>query len=173
MANLGETFNPDEVPEDEFEPIPAGDYLVQIVESEIGPTKSGNGQILKLTLEILSGEYERRRIWERINIVNQNPDAQRIAQQQLKKLCDALGTGPIQDSEELHFKPVNIHVEIRQDKSGQYGPQNVIRKFWPADGAEPAKPVTQRQSAPAAAPAKAASAATGAPGKRPWGNRAA
>src|SRR5262245_53273767 len=120
MASLGGTFNPNEIPQDEFEPIPAGDYLAQIIDSEIVDTKSGSGQMLKLTFEILSGALEGRKLWERLNIVNANADAQRIAQQQLKKLCDALGAGAIADSEELHFQPLMIQVAIRQDKSGEY-----------------------------------------------------
>jgi hypothetical protein len=167
MATLGGTFNPDEIPQDEFEPIPAGDYLAQIVDSEIAPTKSGSGQMLKLTYEILQGELEGRRVWDRLNIVNANADAQRIAQQQLKKLCDALGTGAISDSEELHFRPVIIHVAIRQDKSGDYGPQNVIRKFSPAGGgaaeAKATKPTTRTPPPPK--PAQT--------GGRPWQQRAA
>lgn len=162
MANLGGTFNPDDIPQDEFEPIPAGEYLAQIIDSEIAPTKSGSGQMLKLTFEITQGELEGRRVWDRLNIVNANADAQRIAQQQLKRLCDALGTGAIADSEELHFRPVIIHVAIRQDKSGDYGPQNVIRKFSPA-GALP-----ERKVAPQ--PQKAAPPPKG--GNRPWQQRA-
>lgn len=171
MANLGATFDPDTIEEDAgFEPLPAGDYLVQIIESEITDTKSGSGQMLKLTFEILSGDHQSRRIWDRLNIVNQNPDAQRIAQQQLKRLCDACGTGAISDSEELHFKPIHIRVGIRLDKTGNYGPQNTITKCWSGaeQPAQAAKPATVK-AAPAKAAAKPAAASSG----RPWSNRAA
>ncbi|HTD74544.1 MAG TPA: DUF669 domain-containing protein [Steroidobacteraceae bacterium] len=164
MANLGMTFNPDEVEEDAFEPLPAGDYLAQIIESEISDTKSGNGQMLKLVFEILSGDQQSRRVWDRLNIVNANPDAQRIAQQQLKRLCDACGTGAIVDSEELHFKPLNIRVGIRIDKTGNYGPQNTITKCWEAGSAQPAQ--AAKPAAAKAAPKPAAKAA--ASGGRPW-----
>lgn len=170
MANLGATFDPDAIEEDAgFEPLPAGDYLAQIIESEIADTKSGSGQMLKLTFEILSGDHHSRRIWDRLNIVNANPDAQRIAQQQLKRLCDACGTGAISDSEELHFKPINIHVGIRTDKTGNYGPQNTITKCWPAEGenspiSNSVKPAPARPAAAKAAPKPA--------GNRPWANRA-
>ncbi len=172
MANLGMTFNPDAIEEDAgFEPLPAGDYLAQIIESEITDTKSGSGQMLKLTFEIMSGQHESRRIWDRLNIVNQNPDAQRIAQQQLKRLCDATGSGAISDSEELHFKPIHIRVGIRVDKTGDYGPQNTITKCWPAGGALPVavKATATTKPAPAAKPAPKPAAT----GNRPWSNRAA
>ena len=164
MASLGNTFNPDDVEEDEFEPIPAGDYLVQVVDSDIAPTKTGSGQMLKLTFEILSGELEGRKLWERLNIVNANADAQRIAQQQLKKLCDALGTGAISDSEELHFQPVMATVAVRPAK-GEYGPQNVIRKYSP-HGEHAQSKAAPKQEKPKAPPA------TGK-GKRPWQQSAA
>lgn len=166
MASLGNTFNPDEVEADEFEPIPAGDYLAQIIDSEIAPTKAGTGQMLKLTYEIMDGELENRRLWDRLNIVNPNADAQRIAHQQLKKLCDALGTGPIQDSEELHFKPVIIQVSVKQDKNGDFGPQNVIRKFTALAGEAEVKPASK--AAAQKAPSKPAQS-----GGRPWQKRAA
>jgi hypothetical protein len=172
MANLGATFDPDTIDEDPgFEPLPAGDYLAQIIESEITDTKSGTGQMLKLTFEIMSGQHESRRIWDRLNIVNANPDAQRIAQQQLKRLCDACGTGAISDSEELHFKPIHIRVGIKVDKTGEYRPQNTITKCWEGPGGGPAQTV---KPAPAKAPAKAATPAPArAAGNRPWANRAA
>lgn len=172
MANLGAVFDPDAIEEDAgFEPLPAGDYLAQIIESEITDTKSGTGQMLKLTFEIMSGQHESRRIWDRLNIVNQNPDAQRIAQQQLKRLCDACGTGAISDSEELHFKPLNIRVGIKIDKSGEYRPQNTITKCWEAVGAQPTQAAKPAPAKPA--PARAAALKPAATGSRPWSNRAA
>ena len=145
-------------------------YLAQIIESEIADTKSGSGQMLKLTFEIMSGQHESRRIWDRLNIVNANPDAQRIAQQQLKRLCDACGTGAISDSEELHFKPIHIRVGIRVDKTGNYGPQNTITKCWEGPGGGPAQTV---KPAPAKAATAKPSPKPAASSGRPWSNRAA
>ena len=161
MASLGKTFKPDEVEADEFEPIPAGDYLVQVSESEMVPTKNGNGQMLKLTYEILSGPYEGRKLWDRLNIINTNTDAQRIAWQQLKKLCEALGIDAMNDSEVLHFKPVTATIAIRPAK-GEYGPQNVLRKFTPVGemGQKDARP-KEKPAASSPPPSKGA-------GKRPW-----
>lgn len=168
MADLLETFDPSQVPEDDrnFDPVPAGDYEMQCIDSEIKGTKDGNGQMLVLTHEIISGPHANRRIWDRLNIRNQNADAQRIAQRALADLCLAVGLGAIRDSEELHFKPFIGRVAIRQDKSGQYGPQNTVR-YRPRQGAAPAgkaatqqpaqKPVTQQPAATGAKPWKKAS----------------
>jgi hypothetical protein len=170
MADLDEEFNPADVPEDDhtFEPIPAGDYQMQVIESDIKPTKAGTGEQLILTLEILDGPMAKRRIWDRLNIRNQNPDAQRIAQRSLADLCLALNISALRNTEELHFKPFVGKVTIKQDKTGQYGPQNVVR--YKSRGGQP----PERAAAPASRPAAAKPAA--APAKpagnaRPWAAR--
>jgi len=49
MANLN-GFNAHSVePMADFEPIPAGKYVAVITDSEMKPTKSGNGSYLELT----------------------------------------------------------------------------------------------------------------------------
>lgn len=164
MAEFPETFDPNEVPEDDrnFDPIPAGDYDMQCIESEIKDTKDGTGQMLVLTHEIISGPHANRRIWDRLNIRNQNADAQRIAQRALADLCLAVGLGAIRDSEELHFKPFVGRVAIRVDKSGQYGPQNTVR-YKARAGSAPASKAPPQQ--PAQKPAAQQTAAAGA---KPW-----
>jgi hypothetical protein len=166
MADLLETFDPNSVPEDDrnFDPIPAGDYDMQCIESEIKDTKDGTGQMLVLTHEIISGPHANRRIWDRLNIRNQNADAQRIAQRALADLCLAVGLGAIRDSEELHFKPFVGRVAIRQDKSGQYGPQNTVRYKARAGGAPAAGKAAPRPAAQQPAQ-QTAQPATGA---KPW-----
>jgi hypothetical protein len=166
MAKLEQEFSPADVPANErsFDPIPAGTYNLQVIESRIEDTKNGSGQMLVLTLEVIDGEYAGRKIWDRLNIRNQNPDAQRIAQRALADLCISLGIVELSDSEELHFKPFTARVRIESDKSGQYDPQNRVRyngappaQKAPAQKAPPAKPV-------ATAPTKAA---------KPWARKAA
>lgn len=163
MADLMEDFDPNSVPEDDrnFDPVPAGDYEMQCIDSEIKDTKDGNGQMLVLTHEIISGPHASRRIWDRLNIRNQNADAQRIAQRALADLCIAVGLGAIRDSEELHFKPFIGRVSIRQDKSGQYGPQNTVR-YRPRAGSAPAGKAVPQQTAPKQA------AQSQATGNKPW-----
>lgn len=171
MAELDMDFNPAEVPEDDrsFEPLPAGDYTMQVIESEIKATKAGTGQQLVLTLEVMEGPLSNRRVWDRLNIQNQNPDAQRIAQRALADLCLAVGVASLRNSDELHFKPFTAKVAIRQDKTGKYGPSNSVR-YKAKGGAAPVRPTagsaasrptaaaqgsgTANRSAPAASPSK-------------------
>ncbi|QDV24543.1 hypothetical protein Q31a_28620 [Aureliella helgolandensis] len=57
MANLN-GFDANSVePADELEPIPTGKYIAVITDSEIKPMKSGTGNYLQLTFQIVEGEY--------------------------------------------------------------------------------------------------------------------
>ena len=168
MADLDEEFNPNDVPEDDrsFDPIPPGDYLMQVIESEIKPTKSGSGEQLILTLEVIDGPMTNRRVWDRMNIRNQNPEAQRIAQRALADLCLAIGVASLTNTEQLHFKPFTGRLSIKKDKTGQYDPQNSVR-YKPRGGQPPASKAAPQKAAPAAAPAPAAAASSPA-SNRPW-----
>ncbi len=161
MADLNQDFNPNEVPEDDrsFEPLPAGDYMMQVIESDIKPTKTGGDQLV-LTLEVIEGPMSNRRVWDRMNIRNQSADAQRIAQRALADLCLAVGVASLRNSEDLHFKPFVGRLTIKVDKKGEYGPSNSVR-YKPRGGVAPAAP--QR---PAAAPTTRA--ATPPAGAKPW-----
>ena len=60
-------FNANEVePSTGYDPIPAGKYQAVITESEMKPTKTGNGQYLQLEFEIIEGEYKNRKVWARL-----------------------------------------------------------------------------------------------------------
>ena len=53
MANLN-GFNANTVdPATDFEPLPAGKYMVVITASGMKPTKSGSGQFLELTFQVI------------------------------------------------------------------------------------------------------------------------
>ncbi len=81
MAQLN--FNAAEVkPLDAFEAIPAGTYEAVITEPEMKPTKSGTGSYLELTIEIISGDYQGRRVWARLNLAHPNAKAVEIARRE-------------------------------------------------------------------------------------------
>jgi hypothetical protein len=173
MASLGETFRPEDVPAAEFDPVPGGDYLAQVIDSDVKDTKTGTGQMLNLTWEVMTGPQEGRMVFDRINIRSQNEKAQAIGLRQLANICTALGVASISDSEELHFRPLIISVVIKEDKTGQYGPQNNIKKYSPPNGTAPTARTptpTPAQATPApAAVARQQTATKAAPaGKRPW-----
>ena len=134
-------------------PIPAGVYLAHCTESDVGPLKSGNGTGLKMTFEILDGQYKNRKVWENLNIQHTSEEAQRIAQSQLSALCHAVNVIKLEDSAALHFKPVKIKVTVREAQ-GQYQASNNIKGYESAGGAAPSIVLAPAEAAaPAALPA--------------------
>ena len=171
MANFSFDTGAVEKRENNYELLPAGWYTAQISASEIRDMKSGNGQALKLTFDVLSEGYRGRKIWVQLNIRHTNPKAQTIAQQQLRELCEAIGLARFNDTTELHNKPVGIKVKIRKSDNPQYEDQNDVAGYKPAAGAGnvPQAGMAARPSAPAPANAPPAG---GAP-TPPWAKRAA
>jgi hypothetical protein len=95
-------------------PIPEGHYRASITKTNMKPTKSGLGLILALEFTILGGEFNNRRIYSNINIINQNETCQRIGQGQLSAICHAIGVMCFDDTQLglLHNRPLNIGVGI-------------------------------------------------------------
>ena len=120
-------------PQQSSAPLPAGDYLAHITDSDVQPLKSGNGKGLKLTFEVIDGQYKGRKVWENLNIQHTSEDTQRIAQSQLSALCHAVNVIKLMDTAALHFKPVRINVTVRE-AVGQYKASNNIKGYEAAGG---------------------------------------
>lgn len=150
MSNLS-GFNAAEVePQSSFDPIPAGEYVAMITDSEMKPTKNGMGEYLQLVFDICDGDHEGRKIFARLNLNNPNQTAVEIAQRELSAICHAVDVLTPNDSSDLHDKPMLIKVKIRQ--SPGYDPQNEISAYKPLKGAASSKPA----------------ATTGGAKKKPW-----
>ena len=167
MASFGHTFDASTVePTAAFEILPPGKYLAQVVASEMRPTKDGLGQYLFLELDILDGQYAGRKLFDRLNLVNNNPDTVQMAQRSLSALCRAAGKMQVSNSEQLHLIPIIIDVKVKPPK-GQYGESNSIRYL-----AESAPPAAQSFAAPARTAATAAPAAPANSASLPWKRQA-
>jgi Protein of unknown function (DUF669) len=146
MAKLGTTFDASNVdPTMPFEVLPPGRYLVQIVASEMRPTKDGAGQYLWLELDVLEGEYQGRKLFDRLNLVNPNPTAVEIAQRTLSAICHATGKMQVQDSDELHLIPMMVDVKVQPPKNG-YDASNKLR-YLPPEETSPQPPHRAFQAA--------------------------
>jgi len=119
-----------------FDPIPAGKYLAAITESGMKPTKSGVGNYLELTFQVLEGEFKGRLLWARLNLDNPNATTVKIARAELSAICRAVGVMAPKDSVELHNLPLIITVahKKRQD-TGEI--TNVIKGYSKKDAAAP------------------------------------
>lgn len=150
-------------------PVPAGIYVAQVVDSDVNPLKSGNGEVLNLTFKILEGPQINRKVWASLNIRHTNAQAQQIAQAQLSALCHAAGVIRLQDSAMLHNRPVRIRVKVRE-ADGQYAARNDVTGFEAVPGG--AAPVAPAAPAPSAAPWASAPASAPAAQQAPWAQRA-
>jgi hypothetical protein len=158
MANLN--FNAEGVDiTSHYEAIPAGDYEAMVTFSDMRTTKDGAGQYLELTLEIQSGQYQGRKLFDRLNLANNNPKAVEIAQKQLAQLCHATGVMQVKNSEQLHNKPVIMKVAAKNDP--QRGMQNEVKGYK-------ARGIATQQAQPFQAPRAAAPAAP----VMPWAAKA-
>ncbi len=180
MAQFNFDTNTVEKRESNFDLLPAGWYTAQVTESDIVALKSGNGRAVKLTFEILQDGYRNRKVWAQLNVQHTNPQAEQIAQQQLRELCDSIGIVRMNDTVELHNKPVQIKVKVRKSDNPQYEDSNDITGFKPVGGSPVhgqaiAAGMAQRAATPPAnasvAPAAAAPAAGGS--TPPWAKKAA
>lgn len=168
-------FNaPDVDPIGSFEVLPIGEYLVAITASSQDVNKKGTGQLLQFTFDVIDGEYKGRKLFERLNVINVNETAQKIAQQSLSAICYVTGVMHPKHSEELHGKPFRVRVGIRPAK-GEYSESNNILEYKFSDGRKLKDALKGTKKVENAAPAAATSSTAGsstvgssAKGKRPW-----
>lgn len=167
MANLSGLYNPEAEAQQDFAPIPSGEYPAQIVESDMKPTKNNDGQYLELKYSVIDGEFKGRSVWVRLNLDNKNVQAVEIANRQFASIRDAIGVTQVNQSEELHYKPHTIRVELIPAGTPQRGggvsskAQNEIRGWKKLDDGIP---FATAPSTPAAAPRQNAA---------PWPSRSA
>lgn len=173
MAQLN--FNAENVdPNTGFDPVPAGEYVAFIEESEVKPTKANTGMYLQLVWQICEGEFQGRKLWHRINIQNQSKQAEEIGQKELSAVCHATGVIKVGDSSELHDKPCILKVAYKPAE-GEFLASNEVKGVKSLAGQ--AAPSPQQgmfgggQSAPANQQQPAAAAAAGPAPQAPAGNK--
>jgi len=144
-----------------YDPIPAGEYLARLVQADRKEISRNNdyGECLVLVWEIEGGEYDRRLVWQRLNLWGQNMRSNeqvvRIANSQFAEIREATGKKTPRDTDELLHIPCLIRVAVTQDKNKEYDPRNEVKRV---------KAVTSGGAAPQAAANVRAPAAA-----RPWG----
>lgn len=162
MANLGTMFDAQAVePTTAYEVLPKGKYLCVAIASEMKTNKANTGEYLQITFEIVDGEHKGRKIFERLNIRNQNKTAEDIAQRTLSSLCRAVNVMKLTDSEQLHNLPAFLDVVVEEGK-GEYGPQNRIKGYMPAS-AQASTPAPQASAKAYAAASNGGTSASSTP----------
>jgi len=168
-------------PEDHqsFDILPAGDYVGQVIESDVAPTNSG-GTMLKLTWELINEGFRGRRVWQNINLRNNSPKAQEIGQKEYANLKKACGiTASPSDTSVFHGKPVGLELKIEKSSNPRYpddknvvkhlfnamdfGSRKSVEKAVSAPAGQAATPAWAKPAAAAQEPAQAAQAPAAAP----------
>lgn len=135
-----------------MEPLPAGWYKAVIIASEEKPTKAQTGSYLQLSLEVIEGQHQGRKLTDRLNLNNPNATASEIAYRTLSAICHAVGVMTPRTSQDLHDRPLMVKVKVKP-ADGQYSASNEVAGYE-----APGRPAAQEQ-------APAASAAASTP---PW-----
>lgn len=160
MAKFG--FDVTEVelsaPRGEYEPLPAGDYVLKALEADEKKTSTG-GTMIAAKFEVVRGEHAGRLIWQNFNTINKSKDAQRIGREQLVAWATACGKPNEDDTDKLLGKPFAAAVVI-EPGTGGYKPSNKIKVFLFEQVAD--VPAPAKKAPPVA---KAAPVATN---KKPW-----
>lgn len=137
MALLPNVFVPEEAESMEFTVLPAGWYPAEIVKSELKDTKLKDGKYIALKFRItedveIDGEEvksEGRFVFTNLNIINKNETAVRIAQSDLKAICEAIGfEGELEDTVDLHDKDMMIKLSVKPETS-EWPAKNEIKGY--------------------------------------------
>jgi hypothetical protein len=160
MAKFGFDVTEVEVPapRGEYEPLPAGEYVLKALEADEKKTSTG-GTMIVAKFEVVKGEHAGRLIWQNFNTINNSKDAQRIGRQQLVSWATACGRPNEDETDKLLGKPF-VGIVAIEPGNGSYKPSNKIKVFMFEQVAEAPPPA---KKAPPVA--KAAPAATN---KQPW-----
>lgn len=154
-----------------YEAIPAGWYTAHIISSNVKPTQDGTGAYLNLEFEILGpAGFEKRKLFDRLNLHNTNAVAVEIAYRTLSAICHATGVIQVADSAALHNRPLELKVSLRPAGLGangqNYEASNEI-KGYRAVQAQAAIPAAPAFTPPPAAPAAPAFVPPAAPAAAP------
>jgi hypothetical protein len=155
MAKLGGIFDATGVePNAPLEALPPGDYVAQIVQSEMRVTKAGTGQMLWLDMEVLEGPLKGRHVYDQLNLINPNPTAEEIAHRTLSAICHAVGKLQVSDSEELHFLPLLVRVAVQPNGYNEVKGYKPVKQIaaagtpTPPNGPTPTPPSAVPQARP-------------------------
>lgn len=146
MANIADFSRmADELPEQEYEPVPEGVYNADIEKAELKDTKNGTGQYINLQLKIIGPMSAGRVVFAMINIKNANPKAEEIGLRQLKELRTACGIATLRDTDELIGRTVKIKVKVNPEKDG-YKASNSVASYQSINGGVMPSPGTNGQA---------------------------
>lgn len=109
-------------------PLPAGEYQMEIVESDYAANSKGTGMLLKLKAQIVGGEYDQRPYFINMSLEHENAQAQEIGQRDFAGLRRATGVLNPNDTVELHRRVFSVKIGVHQS-STTGGLKNAILQY--------------------------------------------
>jgi hypothetical protein len=163
MTSLSEFIDFSAEDSDEFEIMPAGEYVAQITQTEIKPTQKG-GLMWNVTWQIIEGDYANRLVWTGFNVKCDSAKAVEISGKVIRSIAQSIGLtlNQADNPAEYPFKPHIIVVGIEPGNNG-YGPKNKVTKARPLTPAGNSFAGAMNAGATSAPPARPASPPPGAP----------
>jgi hypothetical protein len=149
MADLGFTYNVNDLPEDEFENkiFPAGTYDTICTDSEIVAKDDGSWSALKVSFQIQEGPYQGETYNELYTLKSSNAEAMRMGAVGLRKLMDAAGLSTMQNSDVLHGRSFTANVTHTKKDGKEY---NNIKSFGTSSSTTGQSTASAQSAKPAA-----------------------
>ena len=115
----------------DFTPIPEGEYLAKIVDSDTRKTRANDGEYVWLKFKICEGEYCNREIPAILNVKNKNIETSKIATMHLLQVSLSAGFSKLpNDTTMFHGIPMNIKVVCKKyTYNGEERIKNEIKKY--------------------------------------------
>lgn len=135
MAQLMQAFDARNVdPTQGVGGLPIGRHPVQIIKSEVKPTKDGSSGYAQFDLSVLDGPSKGAVGAYRLNLYHDNPQTVEIAHKQLSALCHVTGVYQIQDTAQLHGVPF---VVVGLQKEPNLNKYTEVKRVFDINGNEP------------------------------------
>jgi hypothetical protein len=114
----------------DFEPLPAGEYRAIVADCEEKESRAGNIG-LNLKIQIIEGQYENRLIFQWLNINHPKSNVQKIAEAELASIFRALNIQHPTDTAELLDQPLVVKLKVTKPENGYDAGNKVVK--WMAD----------------------------------------
>lgn len=129
---LDQEYIVDQIPEQSYEPVPAGWYPGRITQAGVQQTKDGLGKYIKLQVTIEGPKCAGRVLYTNINLKNKSAKAEAIGLEELGAVGRATGLARVSDTDQLVGKLLSVRVTIR--RSEEFGDQNDIKGYRAVSG---------------------------------------
>tara|TARA_R100000808_G_scaffold10692_2_gene28250 strand:- start:1278 stop:1724 length:447 start_codon:yes stop_codon:yes gene_type:complete len=128
--------------DDDFKPLPPGNYPVSIDYCDVRDTKKMNGEMLHLEFLVTEGNWQGRKLFDNLLFKHENPTAVEMGKKKIAALARAIGLEKFKLNESRAFlnKPLVVDIEIKKGTDG-YADSNEITKYMTYQDAPQSEPV--------------------------------